>query len=307
MSESPTIDWGAEALWEQLVPLLPGLSIEVVPRVGSTNTALLERARAIPDTRSGELDVLVRRSQESSAFGRRAIDLQPCLLVAEHQTAGRGRQGRLWQSAVGASLTFSICLPLAARDWSGLSLAVGSALADALDPTDPASPGRHIGLKWPNDLWLTDGPVQETAPRGRKLGGVLIETVAAGSAQGGSRLVIVGIGLNVLPFDTAEVRTGFASLQELDPQAAAPSTLARIARPLIDALRLFEQHRFAAFADRYRARDLLFGRPVQTAGGESVRGTARGVSADGALIVETPAGPVSVVSGEVSVRFDSQP
>jgi BirA family transcriptional regulator, biotin operon repressor / biotin---[acetyl-CoA-carboxylase] ligase len=303
MSDTPTIHWGAEALWEQLVPVLPGLSIEVVPRVGSTNTALLERARAIPDTRSGELDVLVRRSVESGAFGRRAIDLQPCLLVAEHQTAGRGRQGRLWQSATGASLTFSLSLPMAAADWSGLSLAVGVALADALDPAEPGAPGPHIGLKWPNDLWLMDGPVQGAAG-GRKLGGILIETVAAGAGQGTSgRLVVVGIGLNVLAFEAEEVRTGFAAMAELDPAATAPTVLARVARPLVEALHRFEQAGFAPFAARFEARDLLRGRTVHTTLPEAPVGVALGVSPEGALWVQTAAGKVAVSSGEVSVRL----
>lgn len=307
MTEAPTIHWGAEALWERLVQVLPDLSIEVVPRAGSTNTALLERARAIPDTRSGELDVLVRRSVESGAFGRRAIDLQPCLLVAEHQTAGRGRQGRHWQSAAGASLTFSLSLPMAAANWSGLSLAVGVALADALDPADADAPGPHLGLKWPNDLWLMDGPVHGAAS-GRKLGGILIETVAAGSGQdaaAAARLVVVGVGLNVLAFEAEDARTGFAALCELDPAAAAPSVLARVALPLVEALQRFERSGFAPFADRFEARDLLRGRPVQTTLNEASQGIARGVSPEGALWVETAGGLVAVSSGEVSVRLDA--
>ena len=100
--------WGAESLWEQLTPQLPGLSVEVVARIASTNSALLERARIVaPSSDDGDV-AQVRRSVESSAFGRRAADLQPCLLVAEHQTHGRGRQGRVWQAAPGASLTFSL-------------------------------------------------------------------------------------------------------------------------------------------------------------------------------------------------------
>ena len=134
--------WGARALWQQLVPLLPGLSVEVLRSTASTNSALLERARVMPEDRRDAgnpaeadqaADVLVRRSVESAAFGRRTADLQPCLLVAEHQSAGRGRQGRAWQSVPGASLTFSLGLPLALADWSGLSLAVGVALCDALE------------------------------------------------------------------------------------------------------------------------------------------------------------------------------
>ena len=299
MSEQP-IRWGAEALWRQLVPLLPGLSVEVVPRVLSTNTSLLERARATPDVRDNtgadSADVVVRRSVESGAFGRRAVDLQPCLLVAEHQSAGRGRQGRPWQSVPGASLTFSLGLPLAATDWSGMSLAVGVALCEALEPAN--SDGPQIGLKWPNDLWLMDGPLHG-AETGRKLGGILIETVASGT----QRLVIIGIGLNVLPFDAVEANTGFASLHELDAAATAPTVLAKIALPLVRALQQFERDGFAAFAERFAARDLLRGRTVRTTSAEVPEGIARGVSLQGALLVQSASGIASVASGEVSVRL----
>jgi len=291
----PMLHWGTEALWQQLEPLLPGLSLEVVPATRSTNTMLLERARALPDTASDSGDVIVGRSIESAAFGRRAIDLQPCLLVAEHQTAGRGRQGRVWQSAAGASLTFSLALPLAATDWSGLSLAVGVALCEALEAADS---GTRIGLKWPNDLWLMDAAPQHPAG-GRKLGGILIETVAAGA----QRLVIVGIGLNVQAFDAVEASTGFAALQELDPSMAAPVALARVARPLVLALQQFEREGFAAFAPRFAARDILRGRPVRTTLAEVPEGIARGVSPQGALLVQTADGVISVASGEVSVRL----
>ncbi|MDP3618030.1 MAG: biotin--[acetyl-CoA-carboxylase] ligase, partial [Rhodoferax sp.] len=161
-----TLRWPAEAIWEAVVTDLPDFTVEVLPQIDSTNTELMRRARS----------------------GR----LEPVLLVAEQQTAGRGRLGRDWHSdAAGAadkapagSLTFSLGLPLLAADWSGLSLAVGVALAEALHP--------GVRLKWPNDLWLTD----ETTPDkpGRKLGGVLIETVAL---PDGGRYAVIGVGLNL--------------------------------------------------------------------------------------------------------------
>ena len=321
--------WGVQALWQQLVPLLPGLNVEVLRSTASTNSALLERARVMPEDRrdpsdlsdlsdaggaGGAGDVLVRRSVESAAFGRRAADLQPCLLVAEHQSAGRGRQGRTWKSVPGASLTFSLGLPLALADWSGLSLAVGVALCEALDPpgplgaratqprTDPANAPR-LGLKWPNDLWLVNagGSAGAGTGAGRKLGGILIETVAAGT----QRLAIIGIGLNVLPFAATDTSTGFATLRELDAQATAPAALARIALPLVQALKSFERDGFSAFAARFAARDLLCGRVVRTTRPDVPQGVARGVSAQGALLVEMAGGStVAVASGEVSVRLD---
>jgi BirA family biotin operon repressor/biotin-[acetyl-CoA-carboxylase] ligase len=293
MPEHP-LRWGAEALWEQLTPQLPGLSVEVVARISSTNSALLERARIVmPTAEDGDM-AQVRRSVESTAFGRRAADLQPCLLVAEHQTHGRGRQGRVWQAAPGASLTFSLALPLAPEDWSGLSLAVGVALADALDPpAEGAAP--RLGVKWPNDLWLLDD-----AGSGRKLGGILIETVAAGTR----RLAVIGIGLNVLPLSTADTATGFACLQELDADVTAPRVLSRIAKPLVEALRRFEREGFAGFADTFARRDLLQGRRVRTTHPDVPEGRAEGLASDGALLVRTPDGSVkTVASGEVTVRL----
>ncbi len=178
----PPLDWGAEALWLALEPLLPGLTVEVVAAIGSTNTELLARARQSP-----------------------ADAHKPALLVAVQQTAGRGRQGKTWVSGTGprdagASLTFSLALPLAMADWSGLSLAVGLALAEALDPAS-GTPGQplRLGLKWPNDLLLLDDGGQ--APHiGRKLGGILIETVQLGP----QRLAVLGIGLNIRPLPAAD-------------------------------------------------------------------------------------------------------
>ena len=310
MLAEPQLHWGAEALWEQLAPVLPGLSVEVVRSVASTNSALLDRARAAPQRREHRADadadagahaepVQVRSSIESAAFGRRAIDMQPCLLVAEQQTAGRGRHGRAWHAEPGASLTFSLSVPLNAADASGLSLAVGVALCEALDPA--AAPGTHrIALKWPNDLWLLDAG---SPALGRKLGGVLIETVAAGT----HRLVVVGVGLNVLPFDAPGINTGFAALHEIDASLTAPGVLARVALPLVQAIQQFEAEGFAAFANRFAARDLLRGHAVRTTLADLPEGVARGVAGNGGLWVESPAGLVCVSSGEVSVRPAAAP
>jgi BirA family transcriptional regulator, biotin operon repressor / biotin---[acetyl-CoA-carboxylase] ligase len=305
-----SLQWSAQALWQQLEPLLPRLSVEVVHRTVSTNTALLERARAVPDSRNMQAhpetgQAFVKRSIESGAFGRRSIDLQPCLLVAEHQSGGRGRHGRAWQSNAGASLTFSLGLPLGMKDWSGLSLAVGVILCEAFDnvATEPDKPAVHMGLKWPNDLWLTNSAM-DTPGTGRKLGGVLIETVSAGE----QRLAIIGIGLNVLPFDTHELNTGFASLREIAPTLTAPQALARVALPLVQGLKLFEREGFAAFAERFAARDVLNGHKVCTTHPDLPEGLACGVSAQGELLVQTNTGRIThLASGEVSVRIAPPP
>ena len=260
MPQTPLLlDWQADALQARLKSVWPGLRVEVEGELASTNTALLERCRA--------------------------GDAAPVLLVAEAQTGGRGRQGRAWVARAGASLTFSLGLPLAITDWSGLSLAVGCAMAEALDPND-----QQLQLKWPNDIWLSH----------RKLGGILIETVPVED----QRYAVIGVGLNITPIDTdpAQFQTGFAALQELHPGLSAPEALARVSLPLLQMLRDFGHGGFGAWQAAYAKRDLLLGRQI-TAG--PLQGTARGINASGELMLQTGSGMQSISSGEVSVRWEA--
>jgi BirA family biotin operon repressor/biotin-[acetyl-CoA-carboxylase] ligase len=143
--------------------------------------------------------------------------------------------------------------------------------------------------------------LQSSPVMGVKLGGILIETVAAGS----QRLAVIGIGLNVLPQEPAEAgTTEFGSLQEFEPQTTAPALLERVAQPLVKALKLFEREGFSAFAERYAARDLLRGQAIRTTLADVPEGVAQGVSNDGALLVQTSAGLRRISSGEVSVRLN---
>ena len=247
--------WPAEAVWEQVAPLLPGFTVEVLPEVDSTNSELMRRARA----------------------GRP----EPVLLVAERQTAGRGRIGRSWDGgAPGDSLMVSLGLPLAPPDWSGLSLVVGVGVAEALHPA--------IRLKWPNDLWVD----------GRKLGGILVETAAVPGA--GMRYAIAGIGVNMAPPAAEGASVAPFAFSELVPHADPCAALLRIAQPLVQAVLAFEQAGFGPFQERFQALDLLAGREVRL--GDGTTGTARGVDRQGALLVHTAAGLTAVTSAEVSVR-----
>jgi BirA family biotin operon repressor/biotin-[acetyl-CoA-carboxylase] ligase len=243
-------------------------------------------------TTPGQLDSAHAPWDAPTPRGRRDDDAHHCLLVAEQQTSGRGRLGRVWQSSAGMSLTFSLALPLQPPAWSGLSLAVGVALAEALDPGAVGAPVR-IGLKWPNDLWLMDA-----TGRGRKLGGVLIETVAVGER----RMVVVGVGLNVMPqVVTADMSSGFACLQELWPGIDAPQALKKVAQPLAQALKRFELEGLSPFLPGYRQRDLLLGQTVSTTFPGVSEGVAEGIDEQGALRVRSGA-VHALVSGEVSVR-----
>lgn len=257
------IHWNAEALWEAVAPCLPGFSVEILPSVDSSNTELMRRARA--------------------------GDTAPTLLVAEQQTAGRGRMGKPWASSLGDSLMFSLALPLAPQDWSGLSLAVGQVLAEALQPGGATTTHQpRIGIKWPNDLWLEGD---------RKLAGILIETAHFGH---GPRQVIVGIGINIRPRHEQNLSTPPACLQDLDPRWDAPAALAAVIPPLVDCLQRFEAEGFAPFRTAFAARDLLQGRPVRLSDG--THGMAEGVDHDGALRVRTAQGLERITSSEVSVR-----
>jgi BirA family transcriptional regulator, biotin operon repressor / biotin---[acetyl-CoA-carboxylase] ligase len=297
------LNWGAQALWQSLEPLLPGLFVEVLAHADSTNTRLLERAREsngqrdAPATRPGDL-----AAGDRSPRGRRLVDVQPCLLVAERQLLGRGRLGRGWVSSAGTSLTFSLSLPLAPVQWDGLSLAVGLAIAQALEPlTSGAAP--RLVLKWPNDLWLQE-PGDAGRGRGRKLGGILIETIQVGER----RMCVVGVGLNVLPHSQADevnqLTHGYACLQELDPQTSAPAVLARIARPLVQALLRFQVEGFGPLQEAYLQRDMLRGQAITTTQAGLPQGVAEGVDEQGALRVRHE-GLHHVLSGEVSVRIQS--
>ncbi len=254
------------------------VAIERVAETASTNADLLAWARTADPDRA----------------------LAPRALVAERQTAGRGRLGRRWQATPGASLTFSMAWPFAAgRDLSGLSLAVGATLADALDPRPGA--GLRIGLKWPNDLWLV-GPGEP----GRKLGGVLIETIP----HGDGRVVVIGIGVNLLAQRVDAAASGVAWLAEIDATAAAAtaSLPERLVPALAEALQRFAHAGFAAFAAAFTARDLLRGRRVRCAAGpaSAAEGTAEGVTVSGELLLRTPDGLERIGSGEVSVRLDAE-
>lgn len=276
LPDPPPSPWGLQSLWDVLHPELPGLSIEVVDQVESTNQALVQR-----------LHTAVRNAQGREL---RAQDLMPSLLVAQRQTAGRGRLGRSWMSKPGASLTFSLVLPLQAADWSGLSLAVGLSLAQALDPH-----ACHIGLKWPNDLWVMDGP-----GRGRKFGGILIEALNAG----GRRMAVIGIGLNVQPLRMSDP---VAAIQEFAPDLDAPAVLSRVAPGLVHGLKAFEQHGFAARAAEFARYDLLRGQALTTTDPQCPQGVAEGVAPDGALCVRQGERLHRIVSGEVSVRPQPTP
>ena len=262
--------WPAEDLWLAMVARHLSLTVEVLPQIDSTNTELMRRARA------GQTE--------------------PVLLVAETQTAGRGRLGRPWHGEVGHALTFSLGLMLKPVDWSGLSLAVGLSLARSLDPQGDLG----VRLKWPNDLWVKR-PSTDTG--WGKLAGILIETaLPLGVIHDGDlgRYCVVGVGINIAPPAMDGLSIAPLGLQDLVHGATAPQTLLQVAEPLLATLLAFERAGFAPLQNAFNARDALHNLPVTLSDGRS--GVAHGVDATGALLVTTARGPEIISSSEVSVR-----
>lgn len=252
MSDTPL---SIAAIAAALGPLASRFDVDLVDECASTNTLLLARADAAP---SG------------------------AVLVAERQTAGRGRMGRQWHAEPGASLTFSLLykLPRGLAP-SGLSLAVGVAIAEALSKLGVDA----VALKWPNDILR----------HGRKLGGILIEL--SGSSA------VIGIGVNLrLPANLPDdVRANAAAV---DLALDRNLLLARLLESLHGVLDTFGIGGFAALRDRWSTLNAYAGAPVRilSAFAEAQEGLCAGVDADGALLLQTTQGIARVISGDVSLR-----
>jgi BirA family biotin operon repressor/biotin-[acetyl-CoA-carboxylase] ligase len=232
--------------------------IDVVSEVDSTNRTLLERAR--------------RGAPEG------------IVLVAAHQTAGRGRLGRTWESLPGSALLVSVLLrpdlPIARAHL--LTFAAGIAARDACELVAGCRPC----LKWPNDL------IVESGESTRKLAGLLAESVVDGSKL---TAVVVGMGLNLRPGGVPEGGVG------LDELAGAQVDRDELLRVWLDRFEVW----LAALGtdellDAYRAASATLGREVLvTLPGSSYRGRAVDIGPDGQLVVEVAGGRRSVVAGDV--------
>jgi BirA family transcriptional regulator, biotin operon repressor / biotin---[acetyl-CoA-carboxylase] ligase len=241
-------------------PGLPWRRLDVVERTGSTNADLLARAAA------GE-------------------DIAGAVLIAEHQTAGRGRNGRAWSSpraqlALSAGVDAGEVRPDA---WGWLPLAAGVAVVDTV-----AAVAVEAGLKWPNDVLAN----------GRKLAGILTEVAAA------QRSIVVGIGLNVTLRDDEVPDADATSLRSLGVETPDRDELVRAM--LQELARRVERWRDANGADAgliadYRARSVTIGSAVRAIlpGGREVLGAARSIDEQGRLLIDSDAGPVAVSAGDV--------
>lgn len=242
--------------------------LEVVPITVSTNSTLLERAAPPPPL----CDVL----------------------FAEYQTGGRGRRGRAWVAPFASAVLVSLSLsyPESRSDLSGVTLSVGVALLRALKRAGLAS----LSLKWPNDV----------EAGGAKLAGVLCELKLEAS---GPAHVVIGVGLNVALPDTSieAIALGGRRVTDICRLMPDPPSRSELAALLIEEIMraLFEFGRtgLASFIGEWRGADALFERAVSVECGGSVRtGIARGLSGDGALLVDYEGRIERVDAGDVTLR-----
>lgn len=262
-----------------------------LPEVGSTSTALREAVAADP-----------------AAWPHLSA------LVADHQTAGRGRTGRSWHTPPGAALTASLLLrprvPLERAPW--LTLLAGLAVVRAVRAGAGDRAG-GVGLKWPNDVLVDDGgPALAGWGTARKVGGILTELLPP-SGDGGP-IAVVGIGVN-LGQDAAALPVESATSLALAgmPVPAPVVLLDAVGHELVGLVSRWEEHVGDADAAGLRAevaavcltldRDVRVDRP----GGTVLHGRAEALDADGCLCVRDAGGVLHrVLAGDVlHVRADT--
>lgn len=208
------------------------------------------------------------------------------LVLADAQSAGRGRQGKGWQSSPGAGIWLTLLeRPTSPDSVAVLSLRLGLRAAHALD----AFTNSPVRLKWPNDLWLDDAS-DAGGTRG-KLAGILVE---ARWRDGRPDWLAVGFGLNVAPppmsIPVAGLRAGTRRVDVLRALVPALRAASQDAGPLRDEER-----------DAWRARDLASGRRLR----EPLAGIARGIAADGSLLVEGANGLQPAHAGSLIFEEDA--
>lgn len=259
--DAPRIKTALEALGEVF-------SVRVVDTCSSTNAELVD---ATPDD-DGHVHVL----------------------LAETQTAGRGRRGRRWLSWPGTCLTFSSLWRFhqGAPVPAGLSLVAGLALARHLESLGIAG----VQLKWPNDVLIL----------GEKVAGILVELVPG---RGRTPAAVVGIGINIaLPADA--LIPDQPKVGDLARHLDAPPDRNQLAAGVLAELhRLFETYAsagFPALRHAWEQRNAFAGLPVTIRGDSlDISGVCEGVDDDGALLLRTDAGLSRILSGEVSLRHPS--
>lgn len=220
------------------------------------------------------------------------------IAVCHHQTAGKGRIGRSWDTAPGEALTFSVLLRPCIRPEEAQLCTLAAALA-AVRTVRACCPGLEPRIKWPNDVVIGQG----------KVCGILSEM---GMGAGGVDYVVTGVGLNVnqsaFPAELADKAVSLLGEMRRAGYAGEPLSrtllLQRFLQAFEPAMDALEAGGFAAIRQEYEAASATIGQRVQVISpGETYTGLARGVEDTGALLVEREDGRCcQVLCGDVSVR-----
>jgi len=212
------------------------------------------------------------------------------VVIAEEQSAGRGRRGRSWLSPPGVNLMLSVALQPTVRARDAWQLGLATALATRAACVASVE-GSALGLKWPNDLVTSEG---------RKVAGLLLETEVTGEHISAA---VLGIGINVnwrrgdMPPDIATDATSLAELAGAEVDRVA--LLDRLLDALDDEVTHIEQGRSPL--RRYRAACVTIGQEVTVhAAGDTIVGRAVDIDDVGSLVVETATSRVALATGEVA-------
>ena len=242
-----------------------------------------------------DLPLKIKILEETDSTNRVATDLalegapEGTIVLAERQSAGRGRLGRVWESPSHKNLYLSVVLkpPIPPAATLPITLVAGIACYEALKP----ELSEALNLKWPNDLWV----------QGKKIGGILTDMEAE---QDQVRFIILGIGVNVNAESgdfSKELQPLATSLRMETGRTSSRSQIAgRVLERLFHHYRRFVKEGFSALKETWETYARMKGRAVRVEEGDrTFEGTVNGLNPDGFLLVKTPAGTERVVAGDV--------
>ncbi|WNW12115.1 bifunctional biotin--[acetyl-CoA-carboxylase] ligase/biotin operon repressor BirA [Pseudomonas sp. DTU_2021_1001937_2_SI_NGA_ILE_001] len=287
------------AVWKQLQQMVAELGVEVhkvrgrgyrlANALSLHDVAVIQAAGTPPGWSVVALESVDSTNAEAARLIASDIAL-PALVVAERQTAGRGRRGRQWISPFAENLYFSVLLRIEGgmRQLEGLSLLVGLAVVEVLRETGVAA----AGLKWPNDILVGR----------RKLAGILLELMGDPADV---CHVVIGVGINVNMQQAAEVDQAWTSVRLETGRLSDRNVLAgRLAERLQMHLARHQRDGFSAFQDEWERNHLWQGREVSLLSGvERIEGVVLGIDALGALRLEVNGVEKSFSGGELSLRL----
>ena len=300
------------AVWKRLQKLeILGLDIESIKGTGyrvAGGFDLLEPQKikaqltAMASKELGDLEIF-KSIDSTNKYAREKAEQAPAsgsVVLAEQQSAGRGRRGKTWVSPFAANIYLSIVWDFeqGAQALEGLSLAVGVAVKRALD----AQGVNGVQLKWPNDIYV----------EGQKLGGILLEMIGDPAGQCS---VIVGVGINVsmpeaqgsdIDQEWTDIRSQLQKYPDGENQRPSRNKLAAsLISEIVMLLRDFQAQGFSMYRDEWQAADAFFGQEaVISTPKQSITGIVKGVDQNGALRLQRENGKIETfIGGELSLRL----